>query len=139
MIMDLDDLSLGNVGAPLFGVKVRLEDWEEGGYTCYDKPYPRGELYIGGDVVCQGYISQPELSKESFFNEKGIQWFRTGDIAEVNEYGIFRIIDRKKDLIKLQHGEYVSLGKVCLQNTFTYQKTNLLAFNFFFLGYPNLT
>ena len=27
--------------------------------------------------------------------------------------GVFRLIDRKKDHVKLQLGEYVSLGKVC--------------------------
>ena len=37
---------------------------------------------------------------------------RSGDIAELREDGTFRLIDRKKDLVKLQLGEYVSLGKV---------------------------
>ena len=37
---------------------------------------------------------------------------RSGDIAELHEDGTFRLIDRKKDLVKLQLGEYVSLGKV---------------------------
>ena len=40
------------------------------------------------------------------------RWFRTGDIGEVDEDGVFRIVDRKKDLVKLQGGEYVSYGKV---------------------------
>ena len=38
--------------------------------------------------------------------------FRTGDIGELMEDGYVKIIDRKKDLVKLQAGEYVSLGKV---------------------------
>ncbi|CAG2182477.1 unnamed protein product, partial [Oppiella nova] len=42
----------------------------------------------------------------------GKRWFRTGDIGEVYANGTFKIIDRKKDLIKLQFGEYVSLGKI---------------------------
>ena len=42
----------------------------------------------------------------------GRRWFRTGDIGQVEETGSIRIIDRKKDLVKLQYGEYVSLGKV---------------------------
>ena len=40
---------------------------------------------------------------------------RSGDIAELREDGTFRLIDRKKDLVKLQLGEYVSLGKVGAQ------------------------
>ncbi len=39
------------------------------------------------------------------------RWFRTGDIGEVHPDGVLKIIDRKKDLVKLQHGEYVSYGK----------------------------
>ena len=37
---------------------------------------------------------------------------KTGDIGQILEGGRVKIIDRKKDLVKLQAGEYVSLGKV---------------------------
>ncbi len=40
------------------------------------------------------------------------RWFKTGDIGQVEADGTLRIIDRKKDLVKLQFGEYISLGKV---------------------------
>ena len=40
------------------------------------------------------------------------RWFMTGDIGAFDADGVLRIIDRKKDLVKLQLGEYVSLGKV---------------------------
>lgn len=110
--MDLEDLEVGWTGAPLFGVKARIVDWPEGGYTHQDRPYPRGELHIGGHCVSKGYFAQEALTKEAFYQEKGVQWFRTGDIVAVHPMGLFKIIDRKKDLVKLQHGEYVSLGKV---------------------------
>lgn len=41
-----------------------------------------------------------------------MSWFYTGDIGQFHEDGCLEIIDRKKDIVKLQHGEYVSLGKV---------------------------
>jgi acyl-CoA synthetase (AMP-forming)/AMP-acid ligase II len=44
-----------------------------------------------------------------FFSSR---WFKTGDIGQVEADGTLRIIDRKKDLVKLQFGEYISLGKV---------------------------
>jgi long-chain acyl-CoA synthetase len=37
---------------------------------------------------------------------------RQGDIGQMMPDGTIRIVDRKKDLVKLQGGEYVSLGKV---------------------------
>lgn len=39
-------------------------------------------------------------------------YFATGDIGQKRDDGSLLIIDRKKDLVKLQHGEYVSLAKV---------------------------
>ena len=59
-----------------------------------------------------GYFKNEKMTKENFFTEAGKRWFRTGDVGELWEDGTLRIIDRKKDLVKLQLGEYVSLGKV---------------------------
>lgn len=46
LAMDFHDLSYGCVGAPLGGVKLRLKDWPEGGYSIRDKPFPRGEILV---------------------------------------------------------------------------------------------
>merc|ERR1719347_1057006 len=108
----LGELSVGNVGGPMAGMEVRLIDWEEGNYRITDKPYPRGELVLGGDPVTRGYYKNTEKTQEDFFTENGKQFFKSGDIGELRDYGSFKLIDRKKDLVKLQLGEYVSLGKV---------------------------
>ncbi|KAI7696028.1 Long-chain-fatty-acid--CoA ligase 4 [Sarcoptes scabiei] len=111
-MMEIDDLSISNIGSPLHGVKIRLVDWPEGGYSVHDKPYPRGELVIGGPTISNGYFKLPDKTMESYEDIDGTKWFKMGDIGEVDEIGTFRIIDRKKDLIKLQFGEYISLGKI---------------------------
>lgn len=67
---------------------------------------------IGGEIVSAGYYKNEELTKECYSHKDNINWFYTGDIGEIRPNGSLRIIDRKKDLVKLQHGEYVSLGKV---------------------------
>ena len=55
----------------------------------------------------------PEKTEEEFTSyAHARRWFRTGDIGEFQRDGTLKIIDRKKDLVKLQAGEYVSLGKV---------------------------
>merc|ERR1719347_1352798 len=120
----LGELSVGNVGGPMAGMEVRLIDWEEGNYRITDKPYPRGELVLGGDPVTRGYYKNTEKTQEDFFVENGKQFFKSGDIGELREDGTFKLIDRKKDLVKLQLGEYVSLGKVEAQ-----MKTNPLVDN----------
>jgi len=120
----LGDLSVGNVGGPMAGMEVRLVDWEDGNYRISDKPFPRGELVLGGDPVTKGYFKNTTKTEEDFFVENGKQFFRSGDIGELHEDGTFRLIDRKKDLVKLQLGEYVSLGKVEAQ-----MKTNPLVDN----------
>merc|ERR1712227_884869 len=111
-IPDGSDLSTGRVGAPLQEVDVRLINWDEGGYTVTDQQGPRGEIVVGGSHVAKEYYAMPEKTEEEFFNDNGKRWFRTGDIGQMMSDGTIKIIDRKKDLVKLQGGEYVSLGKV---------------------------
>lgn len=106
------DMIVGRVGAPTTACDIRLIDWEEGKYRVTDKPYPRGEVVIGGENISEGYYKLPDKTKDDFFDEDGKRWFRTGDIGEFHKDGVLTIIDRKKDLVKLQAGEYVSLGKV---------------------------
>lgn len=112
MCMDFHDLSFGRVGAPLNGVRVRLIDWPEAGYSINDKPNPRGEILIGGLMITRGYYKLDDQTTLNYFNENGFRWFITGDIGEVFPDGTFKIIDRKKDLIKLANGEFISLGKI---------------------------
>lgn len=110
---DLDDNSIGRCGAPLIGQKIRLIDWPEGGYRVTDKPRPRGEIVVGSTSVTEGYFGLPEQTAETYeVTEDGTRWVKMGDIAEVYPNGTFKIIDRRKDLVKMQTGEYVSLGKV---------------------------
>ncbi|CAH0557572.1 unnamed protein product [Brassicogethes aeneus] len=106
------DKTFGRVGAPCTICDIKLMNWEEGNYRVTDKPYPRGEVLIGGDNISAGYYKLPGKTNEDFFEENGKRWFKTGDIVEVHSDGVVKIIDRKKDLVKLQAGEYVSLGKV---------------------------
>lgn len=115
VVMDFGILDYGFVGAPIGKVYFRLRDWPEGGYSVKDKPNPRGEIMVGGDLIGLNYYNKPERTKESFYtDENGIRWFITGDIGEIYPNKTIKIIDRCKDLIKLQNGEYVSLGKVSL-------------------------
>lgn len=111
-VMDPHDRSTGRVGAPTSGTDITLLDWDEGGYRVDNKPYPQGEIVIGGDCVAEGYYKNPEKTKEEFIDSEGRRWFKSGDIGELHHDGCIKIIDRKKDLVKLQAGEYVSLGKV---------------------------
>ncbi|XP_041014783.1 long chain acyl-CoA synthetase 9, chloroplastic-like isoform X1 [Juglans microcarpa x Juglans regia] len=110
---EVDDTSVGRVGAPLPCSFIKLIDWPEGGYLTSDSPMPRGEIVVGGPNVTVGYFKNEEKTKELYkVDERGMKWYYTGDIGQFHADGCLEIIDRKKDIVKLQHGEYVSLGKV---------------------------
>ena len=112
-ILDKNDTTLGIVGAPVFYSQLRLVAWEEGGYTPYDKPNSRGEIVIHCESMALGYYNNEIESNQTFVKENGKRWFYSGDIGEIYPNGCLKIIDRKKDLVKLLTGEYISLGKVC--------------------------
>ena len=56
----------------------------------------QGEICIGGPVVTAGYFKMPDKTAEDYFEEGGIQYFRTGDVGQWEKDGALRIIDRKK-------------------------------------------
>ncbi|CEF59382.1 AMP-dependent synthetase/ligase domain-containing protein [Strongyloides ratti] len=110
-LADVHDLSTGSVGPPLTCCEIMLREWSEANYSPLNDP-PQGEILIHGSNVCEGYYKNPEKTKEEFVIINGKRYFCTGDIGEIRNDGSIKIIDRKKDLIKLSHGEYISLGKV---------------------------
>jgi long-chain acyl-CoA synthetase len=81
----------GSIGTPIEGVEFRLLD-DEGRDAA---PGESGEIAIRGHNVMKGYWHKPEETAAAF----AAGWFRTGDIARVDDDGYYYIVDRKKDLI----------------------------------------
>jgi long-chain acyl-CoA synthetase len=83
---------VGSIGQSLAEVEISLRD-ESGNPVAVGEP---GELCARGPHMTTGYWQQPEETREAFF-EGG--WFRTGDIARVDEQGCYFLLDRRKDMI----------------------------------------
>jgi long-chain acyl-CoA synthetase len=67
----------------------------------------RGELQIRGASIMRSYWKRPDANRESFDGE----WFRTGDVAWIDEEGFVFIVDRIKDLV-IRGGENIGCGSV---------------------------
>lgn len=86
-----DDIKLRTVGKPLDGVHVKLAE--------------DGELLVKGPTVFEGYYKN-QAATDAAFVEDG--WFRTGDIAKIDDEGYIQITDRKKDIIITSGGKHVA-------------------------------
>ena len=82
----------GSIGTPIEGVEMQV--WDDDGNEVPQGEV--GEIVIRGHNVMKGYWDRPDATDEAI-TEDG--WFRTGDMAKVDEDGYFFIVDRKKDLI----------------------------------------
>ena len=82
----------GTCGKPLPGTEIRLVK-EDGTDAAPGEP---GELWVRGPQVMQGYLNRPEATAEALLDEG---WLKTGDVAEVDEEGWIKIVDRMKDMI----------------------------------------
>lgn len=100
-----DDLTAGNCGRLAPCVEVCLASLPDMEYSVDDKPYPRGELLLRGNNMFEEYFKNPEETSKAV-TEDG--WFRTGDVCQIDEMGRIIIIDRRKNVLKLAQGEYIS-------------------------------
>jgi len=81
----------GTIGVAIPGCEMKLVD-EDGKDVA---PGGVGEIAIRGDNVMKGYWLNPEATREAIPDG----WFRTGDMATVDDEGYYTIVDRKKDMI----------------------------------------
>ncbi|KAJ3569539.1 hypothetical protein NP233_g4985 [Leucocoprinus birnbaumii] len=103
-------MQYGTVGLPVPSTELKLLDVPDAGYLSTNNP-PQGEVCIRGPSVVQGYYKRPDLNNdETVFTKDG--WMRTGDIGQWNPDGTLTLIDRLKNLIKLQSGEYIALERL---------------------------
>jgi len=110
-----DDFSNENIGPCLTNVEMKLVDVPDMNYRSTDLPNPRGEIWIRGPSITQGYYKDEAKTNEAFFesdDDSPYKWFASGDIGMWLPNGSLKIIDRKKNLIKPQHGEYIALEKL---------------------------
>ncbi len=68
----------------------------------------RGELQIRGASIMRGYYKRPDANASEFVNN---EWFRTGDVAYIDDEGFVFIVDRIKDLV-IRGGENIGCGAV---------------------------
>ncbi|KAF4615141.1 hypothetical protein D9613_003439 [Agrocybe pediades] len=103
-------IRFGAVGIPVPSIEVKLLDIPDLGYK-YSNTLPQGEVCIRGPSVFKSYYKRPDLnSDKTIWTEDG--WFRTGDVGQWNEDGTLSLIDRVKNLVKMQNGEYIALEKL---------------------------
>jgi long-chain acyl-CoA synthetase len=81
----------GSIGTPMEGVEMRVVDTGGGELPIGEA----GEIAIRGHNVMKGYWGKPDATAEAIPDG----WFRTGDLAKVDDDGYFFIVGRQKDLI----------------------------------------
>ncbi|KAI0041666.1 acetyl-CoA synthetase-like protein [Auriscalpium vulgare] len=93
-ILPPEVMQYGSVGLPSPAVEIKLLD-----------------VCIRGPAVTGGYYKRDDLNNDpTIFTPDG--WLRTGDVAQWDKNGTLSLIDRIKNLVKLQGGEYIALERL---------------------------
>ena len=100
LVSDSIERRVSTVGAVLPGVEARIVDPESGKVL---GPGVQGELQARSSMVMRGYYNMPEATDAAIDSEG---WLHTGDLAEVDEDGYYKITGRLKDMI-IRGGENV--------------------------------
>ena len=98
-----DMVGSGSCGIAAPFREIRIAD-EKG------NPLPQGqegELLVRGQGILKGYYNKPEVNARSFHGD----WFRTGDVARIDERGYIFVVGRIKDMIR-RSGENIAAQEV---------------------------
>jgi len=90
------DLRSGTIGVAVPNTECRLVDPDTGADVGESTP---GELWVRGPQVMAGYLNNAEATATTIDADG---WLHTGDIAELDPDGHYRIVDRLKELIKVK-------------------------------------
>ena len=88
-VNSIKERKIGTIGKKLFNVDVKVVD---------------EELWVKGPIVMKGYYNKPEKTAE-VMTEDG--WFRTGDLADIDNEGYITIRGRKNAMIVLSNGKNI--------------------------------
>lgn len=98
----------GSCGPVTPAIECKLVSIPDLNYSTSTTP-PQGEIWLRGKPVLKEYYKNPEETAKAVTPDG---WFKTGDIGEFDNVGHLKIIDRVKNLVKLQGGEYIALEKL---------------------------
>lgn len=90
----VDGVQIGTVGVPMEKTEIKVID-DAGNALPNGEP---GELCVRGPQVMKGYWQRPDATAE-VIDADG--WFKTGDIAIIQNDNYIKIVDRKKDMINV--------------------------------------
>ena len=82
---------IGTVGTPIPGITLRIDPED-------------GEILAKGNTLFRGYWNNDQANADSWSGD----WYRTGDVGELDDDGYLKITGRKKDLIVTAGGKNVS-------------------------------
>lgn len=101
---DIDTIcnTIGKKDCPYTHFKVIDSDGKE------PPPNTSGEMVTKGPTIFAGYFKSPDLNKEAFTYDG---YFKTGDLAKIDENGYIKITGRIKDII-LRGGESISATEI---------------------------
>ncbi|MBK9757305.1 MAG: AMP-binding protein [Nannocystis sp.] len=93
-VNDLKPFRGDSVGKPVPGVELQLRDENDAGV---------GEVWVRGPTVMQGYLDEPELTREAIVDG----WLRTGDLGTIDAAGHLKLVGRAKNMIVTEGGKNV--------------------------------
>jgi long-chain acyl-CoA synthetase len=107
------ETTVGNVGPPFLCSTFKLIDVPEMGLVV-DRDR-KGEILVGGTNIFKGYYKDEEKTRAAL-DQDG--WYHTGDIGVFESNGTLKVVDRVKNIFKLQQGEYIAPEYVYLKLCF---------------------